>query len=172
MTLAKKKAGTRESFTLDGLDSFIRALEQLEADTTEILKGALYVGADVMADTVKAELRALPVDERWGTPENPTNGIKQKQKNGLIDSFGVAPMEIKAGGVIDTVLGFDGYNDIKTKKHPGGQPNQLIARSLESGTSFSRKIPFMARAKRKGKAAAETAMENYLEAKIKELTKE
>lgn len=162
----------RSEFNSKGLTDLIAALDKLETDTIEVLKGALYEGADVMADTVKAELRALPVDEKWGTPERPTYGVRQKQKNGLIENFGISPMQVKAGSIVDVVLGFDGYNDIKTKKYPQGQPNQLIARSIESGTSFSRKIPFAARAKRKGSALAETAMKKYIEDKINEITKE
>lgn len=40
-------------------------------------------------------------------------------------------------------VGFDGYNKIVTKRWPKGQPNAMIARSINSGTSFMIKYPFM-----------------------------
>ena len=61
-------------------------------------------------------------------------------------------------GYINTKIGFDGYNATKTKKYPNGQPNALIARSIESGTSKHQKTPFVRPAISKAKAKAEAAM--------------
>ena len=38
-----------------------------------------------------------------------------------------------------TKLGFDGYGSIPTRKYPKGVPNQMLMRSIESGTSFRKK---------------------------------
>ena len=43
-------------------------------------------------------------------------------------------------------LGFDGYNKVKTRKYPQGQPNAMIARAVESGSSVRKKNPFIRRA--------------------------
>ena len=40
-------------------------------------------------------------------------------------------------------MGFDGYNHIKTRKYPKGQPNVMIAASVESGSSEQQKYPFV-----------------------------
>ena len=40
-------------------------------------------------------------------------------------------------------IGFDGYNEVQTKTFPNGQPNALIARSIESGSSTREKTPFL-----------------------------
>lgn len=40
-------------------------------------------------------------------------------------------------------LGFDGYNTVKTNSYPNGQPNVMIARAIESGSSIRDKHPFV-----------------------------
>lgn len=60
--------------------------------------------------------------------------------------------------MLNVKLGFDGYNGMKTKKYPKGQPNVLLARSIESGSSIAKKRPFVAPAVRKTKKAAEETM--------------
>ena len=57
-------------------------------------------------------------------------------------------------------IGFDGYNDVKTRKYPKGQPNAMIARVTESGSSYREKTPFIRTAVQSSeKAAVEAAKE-------------
>ena len=46
-------------------------------------------------------------------------------------------------GYWNVKLGFDGYNKVKTKTYPNGQPNAMIARATESGSSVREKTPFV-----------------------------
>jgi hypothetical protein len=55
-------------------------------------------------------------------------------------------------------LGFAGYNSTITDKYPNGQPNSMIARSLQSGTSFRARIPFVDNAVSAKKSACEQKM--------------
>ena len=73
--------------------------------------------------------------------------------------MGIAKMKRKEGGVFDVKLGFDGYNEVKTKKYPNGQPNAMIARSINSGSSYMRRQPFMDMTIRVSKDRAEAAIE-------------
>ena len=137
----------------------------------DICGAAIYEGAKIIADEVKNNLNSLNVttDElamlkaKKGEPTY----ITQRAKEGLIKSFGVTPMSQDGDGIYNVKLGFDGYNDVKTKKWPKGQPNQLIARSCESGSSAMIKQPFFREAVQKTKKKAESRMAEVLDEKIK-----
>ena len=70
------------------------------------------------------------------------------------------------GHGLNTKIGFDGYNDVKTKKYPNGQPNMMIARSINAGTSFRRPYPFVQRCGKNAKLPAEAAMATSLQGAI------
>ena len=137
----------------------------------DICGAAIYEGAKIIADEVKNNLNSLNVttDElamlkaKKGEPTY----ITQRAKEGLIKSFGVTPMSQDDDGIYNVKLGFDGYNDVKTKKWPKGQPNQLIARACESGSSAMIKQPFFREAVQKTKKKAESRMAEVLDEKIK-----
>ena len=137
----------------------------------DICGAAIYEGAKIIADEVKANLESLNVttDElamlkaKKGEPTY----ITQRAKEGLIKSFGVTPMSQDDSGIYNVKLGFDGYNDVKTKKWTKGQPNQLIARACESGSSAMIKQPFFREAVQKTKKKAESRMAEVLDEKIK-----
>ena len=135
--------------TITGLEEYIEKLKRLEKNSEGIAKQALYEGAGIVADEIRKEVENLPIDEKWGTPEHQATGIRKKQKKGLLgnigDGMGISEMR-KDNGVINVRIGFRGYNEIKTKLYPKGQPNRMIARAVESGTSFSKKIPFSRKA--------------------------
>lgn len=124
-----------------------------EADVTEqLIRASIKAGAGVLADAVSAAIDALP--EAHGYP---VVGVTRAQKEGLADGWGIPPIK-KEDGCYNTKLGFDKYNSVKTPKYPNGQPNQLIARAVNSGTSFRAKNPFVDIAVRGKRNAAEKAM--------------
>lgn len=136
------------TFKTQGLDKYVAQLERLGKKTDTVISEAVYEMAKVVADEVKANLIALP-----SVPD--TEGLKafasepqqkipitKAQKWGLVHSFGIASLR-NEGGFIHVKIGFDGYNEVKTKTFPNGQPNALIARSIESGSSTREKTPFL-----------------------------
>lgn len=125
-----------------GFDEVIRKINNAEKNSSKIVGKAIYEGANIAADALKKSVQDLPLDERHGSPDAPLNGIKKLQRIGLEKGLGIAPMQDDKG-FQNVKIGFDGYNLIKTKKYPNGQPNAMIARATESGTSFSQKIPFI-----------------------------
>lgn len=154
-----------------GLSDYIASLERLEASVDGITKKALYQGAAVVADDIRASVESLPTDESYGTQKHPAKGIKKGQKEALAKGLGVAPFQ-EDEGMIHTLIGFSGYSNYPTKKYPKGQPLALIARVAESGTSFSRKTPFVRKAIRKEKPKAEQAMKEVFEKEIDKIMKE
>ena len=145
-----------------GIDDYVSSLEKLNLATEGQIKMAIYEGAKVVAEEIKKNVRALPVQDTWSEK---VTGIKSIQKKGLEYGFGISKMKVE-GGEVNTKLGFDGYNKLKTKKHPEGQPNAMIARTFESGNSFTKKIPFVAPAVRAKKAEAERIMGETIDKEI------
>lgn len=130
-----------------GVDKFVSELDKLGDNVEEISKRAIYSGAKVLADAIRSNIQGLSTDKR----------LTDYEKEGMLVGLGVAPMK-KNGQIIDTKIGMHGYNSHRTKKYPKGQPNAMIARSVEKGTSFRKPQPFIQPAVEQYKAEAENAM--------------
>lgn len=154
-----------------GTDKYIAKLERLRDKSTPTAKMALYQGAKVVADEIRKKTESIPVVmSRWASEENPLEGLTQEQKDGLLDSLGVSPM-LSDMGEFSVRISFDGYNSQRTKKYPKGQPNVMIARSLESGTSFRLKHPFVRPALDESRKAARKAMQNVIDDEVDKIIK-
>lgn len=155
-----------------GLSDYTRKLEALgsAAAAQRVIKTAIYDGAAVVARAISSEIDSIQVvpDHAHGTPENQINGATVEQIDGLRNGLGVARM-LQGDGGWNTKVSFDGYNATRTQKYPSGQPNAMIAASIEGGTSFRRKNPFITRAVRKAKQAAEAAMAATAEEQINQI---
>lgn len=157
---------------ISGLEEYSQKLQALK-NTDAIIKPALYDGAGILYDAVKSEIETLPTDEIWRYPSGSypaPKGIKEKQKEGLREGLGISRMENK-GGTVNTRIGFSGYNNLQTKRFPGGEPNALVARELVLGTSRIPRNDFVKRAIRKAKPAAKAAMVKKAEEQIEKLMK-
>ena len=157
-----------------GLKEYEKRLSTLGKEGKAIAEKAVYAGAAIIADAVRANINALPaVKDEWGVVAYNNNWsapLTETPKKGLQDGFGISPMG-NEDGILNVKLGFDGYNDMKTKKYPKGQPNAIIARSLESGSSIAKKRPFVAPAVRKTKKAAEETMAKIIDEEIAKIMK-
>ena len=150
-----------------GIDDYIAQLGNLADTSKDAVGRAVYEGAKVVADAIKKEIGAIPVDDH---PPIVANGnrigtLTSKQKQGLVDGFGIAKMKDE-GGYKNVKIGFAGYNTEVTKKYPNGQPNAMIARSVNSGTSFRKKNPFVDKTTRSVKSQAEEAMRKTVDEEI------
>ena len=153
-----------------GLEEYERKLSQLERAYREQIAGkAIYAGSAIVADAIKRGIEGLPVVTGYGTQENPLpGGVTAVQKQGLKDGLGIAPMQDDRG-YFNVKIGFDGYNRTKTEKYPNGQPNQLVARGVESGTSWKQKKPFVRPAINASRKRAEAKMAEVLDKEIKKI---
>lgn len=140
-----------------GLEEYEKQLMKLQSCSKDCIGKAIYQGAAVIADAVRQNIEALPIDDRIVRPGQMLNGITQEQKDGLLAGFGIARLQDDAG-YLNVKLGFDGYNATATKKYPMGQPNSMIARSVNSGSSIRQRIPFVDNAVRAKKDEAEKRM--------------
>ena len=157
------------TWKFEGMDEYLAQMKKLY-DLSEVhAKRVLYKGAGVAADIVKAAVNEIPVDDDKGTKDM-RRGLRKIQKEGLVQSFGITSMRPNGTG-FDVKLGFDGYNKLQTKSWPNGQPNAMIARSIESGNSFTPATHFMSKATKKAKLATEMAMKVALDTEIKKIVK-
>lgn len=124
-------------------DDYLKKLANLELKArSDVIGPAIYVAAEVVADEIREELRKVPTDESWGELAE-TIGPRKAQKKGLYDSLGIAHMQDDGRGFLNVKIGFDGYNDLRSDRWPRGQPNQMVARSVERGTYFMKANPFV-----------------------------
>lgn len=152
-----------------GLEEYERLISTLGKRTEEIAGRAIYDGAGIIADEIKKGIESLPVVSGYGTPSNPLpGGVTKTQKEGLIDGMGISSMQNESG-YLNVKIGFDGYNKTHTKSYPQGQPNQLVARGVESGTSWKQKQPFIRPAINRAKKWAEDAMAETLDEEIEKI---
>lgn len=165
------KGDLMAKFQFEGIDDYIAQLEKIYGDTDEIIGAAIYQGAGVVMSSVVNAIENIQTDERFGTLENKTIGPNSYQKEGLVRSVGIAKLR-KDGSFWNVKIGFDGYNGLHTKTWPNGQPNAMVARSVESGTSWMQKQPFMRSAENASKVRCEQAMANEIDKQITKRVKE
>ncbi len=158
----------------NGITEYIALFGNLEFSTSLIIGKSIYEGAKIVADAIREEIKSLPVvpddaEERKsqrGKKRNPT----QTEIDGMLEGLGIAKMQ-NDSGFYNVKIGMDGYNANVTEEYPNGKPNAMIARSIESGTSFMRKNAFITRAVRKTRKQAENAMKDEVDKQINKIMK-
>ena len=165
-----------------GSEKYMTKLELLNKNTDGICKHAVYEGAKVVADAIKQSIDALPVQappakqsyfylsQESRDAGEKLHGISEAQKKGLQEGFGITNMRHE-NGAWNVKIGFEGYNEVQTKTYPNGQPNTLIARSVESGSSVRDKTPFIAPAVKACRKNAQNTMEVVIQKQIEAITK-
>lgn len=125
-------------------DDYALKLSKLATNSDEIAKKAIYAAAEIVADKIKSNLEGVLSEEATGE---------------LVDSFGIAKIDVDSDSNWNAKIGFDGYDN-------AGVPNQLKARVLESGSSRQRKRPFVKPAINSTKKAAQAAMAKVINEEI------
>ena len=123
-------------------DDYALKLSRLATSAEEIAKRAIYEGAKIVADEIKARI-----------PENTGD---------LAESFGVTPIDRDADGNWNAKVGFDGYDR-------DGVPNQLKARAIENGTSTIPAKPFVRPAVRKTRRQVMKKMKQVIDDEIEKM---
>lgn len=135
---------------------------------------AIYEAAAIVADSIKSSISSLSAvpDQKnlWNWKKGKKGQLSVSQKQGLLDGLGIAKFKV-TNGYINTKIGFNGYNNVKTKKYPKGQPNTLIARMVEGGGSTFEAQPFIRKSVAACKQSAISAMTTVIDREIEALTK-
>lgn len=155
------------------INDYIRALDKFTDATDGMIRWTIYPGAEKITDKIREAIEELPEidrkmreskgssvkrpkDKRKRTGKIP-KGVTQVEREGLLDGLGIAGMRFDDDW-LNAKVGMDGYNKHVTAKWPKGHPNAMIARSVESGTSFRKKTPFIAPTAKKYKEQAQKDM--------------
>lgn len=153
--------------TFKGLDEYERQMLKLLKISEDCIRRAVYEGAGVVADAVRQNIESIPIDNRVSRKGEMLTGITEEQKDGLREGFGISSM-LNEKGYVNVKIGFDGYNSMETNSYPAGQPNSIIARSVNSGTSFRQRIPFVDSAVSAKRAECEQKMQEVFDKVLKE----
>lgn len=159
---------------LDGFETYISQLTALKADSLKTCKAIVYPGAAILADAMRSEVAGLATitdtKAKNNYQHNNVNAhLSVSQKAGLVESLGITPIGRDRKGMIQCSVGFSGYNGVRTQKHPEGQPNAEVARSLEKGTSYLKRDAFATRAVKAARSAAEAAMQSEADTQIQRI---
>lgn len=155
----------------------IKGFEEIELQLSKLAdpklaKDLVMAGAQPVADEIRKSIEGLPEDKfRYLKKDEIFTGVPKNQKKDLLDSLGITPPDIDYDGNTNTKIGFDGYGSMPTKKYPKGVPNQLLARSIESGSSVRKKTPFIRKATNKAKKQVEAEMQKKLDEHIEIIVK-
>lgn len=150
-------------FKTKGFDRLIKQLGELSnpIEVVNVVNKALEKGADVVADATRTELMNLKVDNRRRV-EGQRDSITQLQKNALLRGFGISEIQKKKNN-----------SNIKTGVNRDvnalNQPNVVIARRLENGTSYMPKNPVFSRASKKARSQCLNAMADSVNESINKL---
>lgn len=142
----------------EGIEEYSAFLQGLGRKAPKIINSALFDGAGILADAVREEIDGIQVDKAF----------PKEAKDGLKKGLGISHFWSESGSTV-TKIGFDGYNDRRTKRWPKGQPNAMIARSLTRGQSWLPANRFIQRALKKARNSCvnaikqrfDTELENY-----------
>lgn len=160
--------GIKVEIGFENLDKLVSQLQELSNKSEDMCKRAIYDGGGVVGNEMKKQIKGIPVVSDHDHGDAVITGGTRAQIEGLIESMGLAPIQHYGRG-LNTKIGFDGYNKVVTKKYPKGQPNMMIARSINAGTSFRNKYPFVERSAKMSKAEAEAVMAASLQKSIDDI---
>ena len=149
--------------TYSGAEELADKLLTLGEKGKDISKMALYDGAGVVADAVRAGVATIPT-----LTTRPFDGLTESDREDLAAGIGIAKFQ-EGSDEVTTAVSFNGYARRKEKNFPNGVPLALLARSLESGSSLRQKHPFVRIAVSGAKAAAIAAMSERVNEEIKKV---
>lgn len=139
-----------------GLEAAFSEFGVIAKDSEGIAKMCVYDGAEIVADAVRRNIQNLPERDPKEHKAKP-RGATKEEKEAMLKGLGVATHRTTSG-TVNTSIGFDGYDGHPTPKYPNGHAISMIARTIESGSSWLNKTPFLKPAFNSSKAAAEEAM--------------
>ncbi len=154
------------------LSDIAAMVERLDGAADKAAAKGLYKGAGIVADALTAAIGSIQTEPfRYVRDGDPKRLASPQEKAALANGqFGIAKFK-KNGLEMETSIGLGnaGYMHIMgTGSRSSGKttPVPVIARSIESGTSFMQKQPFMRKAFAKTKGSAADAIRSTMEAEI------
>ena len=138
----------------DGTDELSRMLNRLGEEAPDVAAKALYSGAGVVADAYRRAVSEIKTGNRRYHKEPGGRLPTPDEKRALEGATGISKFE-GSGAEISTVVGIgDGYASVRGRQ----KAVKVIARSINSGTSFMKKQPVFRKASTTSRDPAQRAM--------------
>ena len=144
------------TISTEGLDELGAMFAKLGDKAQGVASGALFDGAGVVADAMKAAVDSIGTAPFKYAPPGQHRLPSPEEKAALVGKTGIAHFR-KNGSDVDTLVGVTGnagYAMVGGKK----KAVRMIARSINSGTSFMVKQPVFRRAASASAGAAKAAI--------------
>ena len=159
------------TISTDGIEELGAMMAKLEGKAQDVASGALFEGAGIVGDAFTAAIDRIVVEPFHFIAKPELIGKKQyaspEEKEALKGKSGIARFD-KTGDGVNTIVGIcggAGYANVAGKK----KAVRLIARSINSGTSFMHKQPVFRRAASQSSGAAKNAIVSKAEQMFDEI---
>ena len=155
------------TISTQGIGELDAMLAKLGARADEVAAYALYDGAGVVADEFKSAVNSIGTEPFKYAPPGKTRLPSPEEKAALQGKSGIASFN-QSGDDVNTIVGISGaagYANV------GGKPKavRLIARAINSGTSFMKKQPVFRKAASGSASAAKAKIVSTAEEKFNEI---
>lgn len=159
------------TISTDGLEEVARILNKLGNKAEDVASGSLFKGAGVVGDAFTAAIAGIRT-EPFHYIANPELAGKKRypspeEKAALTGKSGIAHFH-KNGSEVDTLIGVNpnaGYANVAGKS----KAVAVIARSINSGTSFMIKQPIFRKAVSQSQGKAKAAVTERAEEMLNEI---
>lgn len=166
---------------VDGMAEISRQLEQLEEKAPAVAAQALYEGAAVMQKSILSEMASIKTAP-FKYAKSGEQRLPSPEEKEVLEHAGVGIAKFdKDGTEVDTSVGFNqsGYAEVNFRhmrskartNYGGAKPVGVIANSINSGTSFMHKQPFVRKGMRQGSPKAMQVMQEKIEQAFEAMTK-
>lgn len=146
---------------IDGMAEISELLGKMEQQAPAVAAQALYVGAGIMSDAIRQEANGIKT-AAFRYAKNGESRMPSPEEKEIVTAAGAGIAKFdKNATEVNTSVGYRnaGYADLKGKK----KPIPVIVNSINSGTSFMNKQPFVRKAARNGGTKAMEAMKEFIE---------
>ena len=154
-----------------GMEEISETLSKLEQQAPAVAAKALYEGAGIMADAIRGGAASIKTAKfKWASRSRGETRLPSPEEKEIVQNAaaGIAKFD-KNGTEVQTSVGFQnaGYAELEGKI----VPVPVIVNSINSGTSFMQKQPFVRKAANSGSQKAMAAMKEVIEAEFEAITK-
>lgn len=154
---------------ISGFDTLIDELNDIADHSETICKKALYKGAGLMADQLKTSIDGLATEDQRKTR---SRKLLPYEKEALQKGLSIFKFEHdKSRDYVQTSITFKGRVPHLTERYPTGLPVIVLARSINSGTTFRRANRYFPTTVRKNAQAVEKEMADTTERELKKFIK-
>lgn len=158
-------------FEITGMNELIRAFDKMPKVAEKAAADGLYKGAGKVADSLSREIGNIKTEKFKYAKKGKKRKPSPQEKAAVANApHGIAKFK-NTGTNIETSIGLKGagYATIQTEKGPVTKPVAMIANSINHGTSFMGKQPFLRKALKQNQTAAIALIEEEIQKQLNDI---